>query len=302
MILLLENGNETNEPTQVYMHAEAHSSTSIQRNTVLLNLINFHFLLDNPRICIEQATSINQTVDISRSFDYVSQLFFPLCYVLCYLFLNFSFLLKPATGRFILNLTCFGSFKTRLNENRRAFHRIPIRISSGKHFRENDQRGCFNGDDLLSSRLIEQIGRDGAREKRKGENEKVCVCVCVCLCAREWNARQSRLLEGGKRGRKCYTLREREFIFFIFKLLNEKKKTKRSDKLFLCYYVSFFFFILTSKWSNHVYNFCWMKGNVKRIIIILLFHAQYCYIYSINECRTLNTKKSTSFHFYEYPL
>lgn len=49
---------------QVYMYAEAHSSTSIQRNTVLSNLINFHFPRDNPRICIEQATSINEIVDI----------------------------------------------------------------------------------------------------------------------------------------------------------------------------------------------------------------------------------------------
>ena len=32
---------------------------------------------------------------------------------------------------------------------------------------------------MLRSRVIEEIGRDGAREK-KGENEKVCVCVCVC--------------------------------------------------------------------------------------------------------------------------
>lgn len=150
-------------------------------------------------------------------------------------------------GRFILNLTCFGSFNTRLNENRRAFHRIPIRISSGKHFCENDQRVRFNGDNLLSSRLIEKIGRDGARERKEKERMRKCVCVCVCVfvCARMERQAIS-FARREKRVRKCYTLREREFIFFIFKLLNEKKKTKRSDKLFLCYYVSFFF-ILTSK-------------------------------------------------------
>lgn len=69
-----------------------------------------------------------------------------------------------------------------------------------------------------------------------------------------------------------------------------KKKKEKKRQIVLVLLRFFFFFISTSKWSSHVYNFSWMKGNVKRIIIILLFHAQYCYIYYINECRTLNTK------------
>lgn len=66
---------------------------------------------------------------------------------------------------------------------------------------------------MLCSRVIEEIGRDGAREKEKGENEKV--CVCVCLCAREWNARQSRLLEGKKEEENVIHC-ENANLFFLY--------------------------------------------------------------------------------------
>lgn len=52
-----------------------------------------------------------------------------------------------------------------------------------------------------------------------------------------------------KRGRKCYTLREREFIFFIFKLLNEEKKRKEATN---CSCVITFLFFLYRRLSDQV--------------------------------------------------
>lgn len=67
---------------------------------------------------------------------------------------------------------------------------------------------------MLCSRVIEEIGRDGAREKEKGENEKVCVCVCVCV--RE-NGTPGNLVcsKGKKRKKMLYIARTRIYFFYI---------------------------------------------------------------------------------------
>lgn len=68
-----------------------------------------------------------------------------------------------------------------------------------------------------------------------------CVCVCVFVCARMERQAIS-FARREKRGRKCYTLREREFIFFIFKLLNEEKKNEKKRQIVLVLLRFFFLY------------------------------------------------------------
>lgn len=75
-----------------------------------------------------------------------------------------------------------------------------------------------------------------------------CVCVCVFVCARMERQAIS-FARREKRGRKCYTLREREFIFFIFKLLNEEKKNEKKRQIVL---VLLRFFFLYRRLSDQV--------------------------------------------------
>ena len=61
---------------------------------------------------------------------------------------------------------------------------------------------------MLRSRVIEEIGRDGAREK-KGENEKVCVCVRMERQAISFARREK------KRKKMLYIARTRIYFFYI---------------------------------------------------------------------------------------
>lgn len=126
---------------------------------------------------------------------------------------------------------------------------------------------------------------------KKSARKKVCICVSE-------NGTPGNLvyLEKKKEKRKkkkmlCIARTWVIFFFFyiyIFELGNGKKKEKEWKNCSCV--IKFFFFFFVYWYLGEVTFIISPDGwkDVKRIIIILLFHAQYCYIYSINECSTLN--------------
>lgn len=117
-----------------------------------------------------------------------------------------------------------------------AFKRESTSFPSNSFLRERSTR-MFRWRQFVKS--SSNRGDGSEREKKK---ERMRKCVCACLCAQEWNARQSRLLEGKKEEENVIHC-ENANLFFLYSSYKMKKKRKRSDKLFLCYYVSFFFFL-----------------------------------------------------------
>lgn len=139
---------------------------------------------------------------------------------------------------------------------------------------------------MLNSRRIDEWKR-----------EKECAKESVHLCEWEWNARQSRLL-GKKKGEEeeeenvmhCENVSYFFFFFYIYIRVRKWKKKKEKEWKNCSCVIKFFFFFFVYWYLGEVTFIISPDGwkDVKRIIIILLFHAQYCYIYSINECSTLN--------------
>lgn len=80
------------------------------------------------------------------------------------------------------------------------------------------------------------------------------------------------------------------FFFYIYIRVRKWKKKKEKEWKNCSCVIKFFFFFFVYWYLGEVTFIISPDGwkDVKRIIIILLFHAQYCYIYSINECSTLN--------------
>lgn len=145
------------------------------------------------------------------------------------LFGSFSFYAPPVTGSFVLNFTCFKSFKARLNEKRRAFLRNRAECLR-EIFRGNDWR-CFPDEDSLL-----QFSRSrGDGEAKEGERESVCTRERVkermnvharmerCVGSFTWNAdRNTKML--------CIARTRVYYYFFLMFVLLDKRKIEWKEK------------------------------------------------------------------------